>query len=373
MMQDILSGTYQYDLCWPHNTLATFIKNNFAIPLDDYIDIDSIEKLRDPVVRASGTMRGKLYIVSEDVPDYGFAPKIGIQLQPIQYNPVIRDREGLPDLFELFKTGSWTWEKLTEIALTATCDINGDGVTDQWGACYFDANALAACMSHSNGMPLIEEVNGRLVHNLATPEFMRAMTIVSDLINVYKVLAPDRTYYIKGTSYMYLGGQFSTHTLVFYRDGKIKSRFVPFPIGPDNDEGKIVSELNKYGYCMPATEKDPNGIARLMVNLFWTMTDPGRPQLTYNEKIESARIYFDSFFWPGASNDLADLLDFWIDGIDGTKYISPSKTDIWLNGFGTLQSAMGTNIFSQLQKATPVSQAVYSAIPKIEGILNEFN
>lgn len=51
----------------------------------------------------------------------------------VVYNKSIVEREGLTDPYELYKNGEWNMETMGELAKQATKDLDGDGVTDQWG------------------------------------------------------------------------------------------------------------------------------------------------------------------------------------------------------------------------------------------------
>ena len=62
-------------------------------------------------------------------PTYGYQNDIMF----VAYNKDLFEREGLPDLYELYLDGEWTWDMATEIAVKATQDIDGDGVVDIWG------------------------------------------------------------------------------------------------------------------------------------------------------------------------------------------------------------------------------------------------
>ena len=374
MKTEILAGTYSYSLCFPNAqySLAEWVKAGLILPLDEYIDFDSIPKLNDPMVKALSSWKGKYYTISEDVPDYSHAPKIGIRNSAVLYNTDIRDREGLPDLFDVFRQGQWTWDKLTEIARIATRDYNGDGTIDQYGAAFTTPAWVTMYFMQANGVPMIEYDNGKFTHNINAPAFARTMTFISDLTNVYKVSTTQANYQ-NGKAYMCLGSQFDYHTYLFYNRYRIKSRFVPTPVGPDNAEGKYVTNLIKNGFYLPVTEKDPRGIAYLMLNLFWTVSDPQRPVLDYEQRIDDLKKYWRSRFWPDADVDLADLMDFWLDGIHGDRLLSNTKYDIVTNGFGDLTTQLSTLIYNKLNTMTSISSIIDSAEPVVSTIVGDYN
>ncbi|HBQ63319.1 MAG TPA: hypothetical protein DD727_00005 [Clostridiales bacterium] len=363
MQQEILAGTYAYSLCFPNALLASWSKLGLAVPLNEYVDFDSLEKLRNPLMRAMSSWGGKYYTINEALPT--------ANLHAVQFNMEIRDREGLPDLVDVYNKGQWTWEKLTEIARLATRDFNGDGIIDLYGVSIPRLDWVANNFLQANGVPMVDFRNGKYVTNMDSPSFIRALTFISDLINVYKVQT-NQTNYQNGKAYMFLGGQFDYHTYLFSQKG-IKSRFVPTPLGPDNTEGKLVVSMKKYGWYIPSSEKDPKGIAYLLVNLMWTEGDPERPVLTYEQKKENLIKYWNVRFWPGSDADLGDLMDFWINKMTSDDLISTETVDIVGNGFVNLETTVASQLLNKLNTYTPVQQIIDSTKPMIDAILNEYN
>ena len=46
------------------------------------------------------------------------------------------EREGLPDIYDLWIADNWTWDQAEEMIIDVTCDLDGDGEIDQWGIAY---------------------------------------------------------------------------------------------------------------------------------------------------------------------------------------------------------------------------------------------
>jgi multiple sugar transport system substrate-binding protein len=89
----------------------------------------------------------------------------------VAYNKSLAEREGLPNLAELYKNGQWTWDKFIELAAQVTKDTNGDGTVDQYGFCY-DPSGYGLSFLVSTGVPSITE---DFKVNYSDPKIMDAM------------------------------------------------------------------------------------------------------------------------------------------------------------------------------------------------------
>ena len=360
--QEVLSGVSDYDLVFPGAVLAKWAKMGICLPLDDYIDFNSMEKLNDPVTKANSSWGGKYYTVSES--------GVSLNYNGLTYNPGIGVREGLPDLNELFLKGQWTWEALLNITRTATKDINGDGIVDQWGAQMWNTSELAGKLLMSNGVPLVEVVDGRVVHNINTPEFSRAITFASDLINIYKVIGGN---YTKGQSYIFLPSQVGYHNAAFYKTSGIDSKFTIMPTGPDNPSGKTVISFNKFGWYIPATVKDPRSIAYLLANLMLTYNDPDKFRPAYEELCKNYVDASAASGWP-VIKDHPDMIDLKISVVDNAaSYVNLDRQDVSSIGFSDITTILNTSVFGKIASFTPVADIIQSTIPLVDAILDEYN
>ncbi|HAX95813.1 MAG TPA: hypothetical protein DCY35_04730 [Prolixibacteraceae bacterium] len=360
MEQEILAGTYKFSMCFPNSLLANWAKFGIIVPIDDYVDFDGLESLNQPIVKEMSSWQGKYYTVNNNLPT--------LNLHAVQYNMDMRDRDALPDLMELYKKGQWTWDKLLEIAVTATRDLNGDGINDVFGVGFSRMDWAGSNFIQANGVPVIEYKDGQYVHNTSSPAFMRAMTFLSDLVNVYKVRTTQNDYQA-GKAYMFLGGQFGYHTNLFYQNGRIRSLFVPTPLGPDNTEGKLVVSMKKFGWWIPSTEKDPKGIAYLMVNLFQTNWDPERPDVSYDQMVTDATNRLN-MYWPGLG-DNRDMVDLWLN-MNSEKLMSTTKVELVDNGFDNIKTIL-SQILNQIATYTPIAQIIESVTTKIDEMLRSYN
>lgn len=101
-------------------------------------------------------------------PTYGYQN----DMMFVAYNKTLFEQEGLPDLYELYLDGEWTWEKATEIAVKATQDLDGDGVIDIWGI--VDARPWDMAVSNGATMTRVDET-GRVVFVADEPAYLEAL------------------------------------------------------------------------------------------------------------------------------------------------------------------------------------------------------
>ena len=168
-----------------HNGTIPFIKNKVIIPLDDYIDFD------EPIMKANKSMKVTEYWGKH----WGIIYYNTLTLGTVQYNKDLLDREGQPDILELYENDIWNWSTFLDIAIACTKDTNGDGITDQWGVTAPSDADFVNKIVHSNGVASIQKVDDKFVYNYYTPEGQRALQFVSDLAHVYKVYKSSASHY----------------------------------------------------------------------------------------------------------------------------------------------------------------------------------
>ncbi len=96
----------------------------------------------------------------------------------IFWNKTLFDRYNLPDLYELYENGEWTWDKFKEIALAGNQDTDGDGEYDVHGFNWRE-NLIWSFMT-SNGANAVKKTDAGIELALETPEAMEAMEFYAD-------------------------------------------------------------------------------------------------------------------------------------------------------------------------------------------------
>ncbi len=369
---EILAGTFEYPISYFLGTLAQCVKNNLIYSLNDLVDVASIPKLNlgnNTVIE----YKGKTYSINE--------VQITRLAIAINYNPEIAAREGIPDLFNLYQNGQWTWEKFIEAGQQATKDFDSDGIIDQWGFVVSNAGNAATYFTRTNGTPLVEYRNdtGKFVLNLNNPAIRRTIGLLSDVYNVYKIGKINGTLsdFMYGRAFMLGDGDPNYYSYYIYSKSGLKCRYVPHPLGPDAIDGKYVGVLSSTSYYVPICASEPESAAALLINLLQPQGDPDKYKADYNEQLAFEKNYLEAQFWPGISNDWADILDFWVNETRGYNctIISDKKecSSAFGTGAGTIPSYFSTEVKNMILTNANIVTSVDAITPILENLLNEYN
>ena len=217
------------------------VTQGYLKSLDDYIDF-SIPLWQD-VKEINDLMQdkeGKHYTAVTSVQ----------RTMSLWYNKEIFEENGEPTPDTYLADGTWDWNKMREIALNLTIDVDSDGTNEVTGLCIDEVDGLLySCGKHMvsfNG-------DGTATNNILSPEVARAVNFFVKLDTVDKVLyqqGDGRTAFQQGKVAMITGG-------VWYRMlwpdmlGNDTAMFVPFPKDPDAD--KYYIQQGTAGYMIPST------------------------------------------------------------------------------------------------------------------------
>lgn len=363
---EIMAGVYNYSLTQLNSGLPVMVKGDFIYALSDYADIENHPKMAHPYTKIVSSYAGKYYTVSEDVPSYPH--------YCVLYNIDIMNRQGLPDLFSLYRSGKWTWDEFLNIAITATVDFNGDGIVDQHGiARMSDFTDTVASFTRSNSIQAISYNGEKFVSNLQEPSYQRCVNFLSNLINVHKVVNTDFT-----KAFMTIGTQFDHHSFIFARNNNLSTRFAPMPFGPDNTDRKVINLGGLWGWFIPKTEPDPKGITYLLLNLMKTAADKNKYTLSYDQALEEQKIYLQSrngLYVPVLDDWGADLLDFWTNEVKGynNTITDGMRYDYLVAGFGNYRGELNKAITGMIQTQTSAASMVDQYKPILNTILDQYN
>ena len=180
-----LSGDSKYDL-WrvPHNGFFTLATRGAIYPVSKILPPEYFEKLPRITQMKNERLRydGELLHFSAGVPDdYGHAPFAVVNLD-------LFEREGLPDPFELYRSGQWTWDTIEQIGLQVTRDTDGDGVVDQWGLAFIDPYIMI--FSNGGAITRLNE-DGKVVFAMGEPATLEALRRLNDWQNVKGITYGD--------------------------------------------------------------------------------------------------------------------------------------------------------------------------------------
>lgn len=268
---DALAGVKTADIftCESIFAFPKYVKNDFILPLDDYIDFST------PLMQASDNITQGVYYQGKHwgYPYMG-AHRIGSALITC-FNRGILEQEGLPEVLDLFDSNQWTWEAMIDMAQKATRDLNGDGVVDQWGITTTNASTIMSrAFIYSNGVSVVERNDqDKFIYAVDTPAGRRALQYFSDVFFVYKV-SPNRL----NTSFLYRTGM---GLFMFSRaienkaalDNGVKSGAVCLPMGPDVNNYQNI--WKSFFVAVSSLTEKPEEVAAILQPCFTTWDEEG--------------------------------------------------------------------------------------------------
>ncbi|MDI9419117.1 MAG: extracellular solute-binding protein [Firmicutes bacterium] len=157
----IMAGDSKYDIIrTPHREgYFALVSAGMLLPADDYLPDEFFEWLppADRYTIEKLKYQGQRYGIGvhEDV----FNESIMI----MSYNRDLIEKYGLPDPWELYLAGEWTYDKLEELATVITEDTDGDGVIDQRGIDDVAGRDAFIRFAHSNGAETAVQEYGKWV------------------------------------------------------------------------------------------------------------------------------------------------------------------------------------------------------------------
>src|SRR5690606_3465443 len=114
------------------------ILNGLLLEIDEFTDGSMDIQNEQKYVRKINPIAGG---------EYGFSHH-EVNGAALHYNRDIFRQLSLPDLQELFLKGELTWQRMLDLAIEATRDLDGDGTPDVWGwsgwAAHVARNLIAA-------------------------------------------------------------------------------------------------------------------------------------------------------------------------------------------------------------------------------------
>ncbi|SEN70698.1 ABC-type glycerol-3-phosphate transport system, substrate-binding protein [Amphibacillus marinus] len=216
------------------------ISNGIVYPVSDLGVIDYDDIKWSQAAKDASEYEGKYYSLTPN----------GIDMRDaIFWNKTLFDDLGLPDLYELYENGEWTWEKMMEIADQATRDTDNDGETDIFG---FAAENLAWKLIYANGYESITKTDDGIEIDMNDETVVEALEFFSDVNNSFghTLREPEEgdewnfryTDFADGNIAMVSAEWWVTYN--YWTDGRMQGEYgmVPFPTGPSFDQSI------SYGY-----------------------------------------------------------------------------------------------------------------------------
>ncbi|MEJ6950132.1 ABC transporter substrate-binding protein [Natronospora cellulosivora (SeqCode)] len=254
---------------------------------------------------------------------YTFSVFNGIHnnVQLMAFNKDLIEREGLPDPYELYENGEWTWDTLTDLAERVTRDTNNDGEVDQWGLAHIDNNFDTIIFSN-NGR-ITEEVDGAIKYVADMPETVEALRQIREWNQELGVTG--------GTwqKEVFFDGQAAFAMMPTWEVGQLRDGLeaeyglLPIPMGPSATE-YVYSSDNVDSLYLPANAAQPEAMLALDNFLFRVDEFYEAQDETFVERATdfvSYQVLYESVEnWSGLANYYEGIIGPSWDGVWGGAY-----------------------------------------------------
>lgn len=226
---------------------AGFAAKNLLEPLDSYVaESDDINLDDFYEIAIDGFMwRDELMCIPQNISSL-----------VVYYNTDLFDQLGVP-----YPNDNWTWDDFLATAKALTADINGDGVTDQYGLGTDPSLFRVAPFVWQNGGPIVDSDIRPTRLTLTRYPTLKGIEWFIALQTVHGVV-PDRvseasqdseSRFVAGTIGMFLNSRRGTPA---YREIKTFNWDVaPLPSGVEP-----AGVLHSDGYCMSASAEDKSAV-----------------------------------------------------------------------------------------------------------------
>ncbi len=262
----LLAGDSTHDIWSVANRVGYYdlIAIGGLYPVSDVIPQEYYDGLRRDTQMEIETLKyqGKKYTFGPAT--YGIDTDYTFGVVLMYYNKDMIEEAGLPDPYELYKEGDWTYDTFTELARELTTDTTGDGQIDQYG--FEDQAWLWEEWMHTNGGTTIEEQDGEYVVTLDSPENREAILQLREWLQVEEIEGGD---FEQGTAAFIPYPEFISEEWTS-GDRALDFNFgiVPKPRGPAADEN-IVARRAIAVPVIPINSAKPEAMVALYEFLNW--------------------------------------------------------------------------------------------------------
>lgn len=198
---------------------------------------------------------------------YGFGVEHGA-IHPIvvtMYNKDLFEREGLPDLYDIYKAGDWTWDKLTEIGTQVIRDTTGDGEIDQWGIVgQIRSPTMAVILGSTNqANPTTIDKDGQVKFAFNEEPALETLHQLYNWMYVDGIVGSSQRIipFSHGEAALEIGG----FHIVDRVNAIMEEDFgvVPLPMGPRETEYRYHNTA-LISWVLPANAENPEGLVKVL-------------------------------------------------------------------------------------------------------------
>lgn len=219
-LQTTIAGGLAPDVFYPATHIAYALATKGALlPLDDFIARDGVDMEKyDQNILALYQQDGSQYCLPIDTASL-----------VVFYNKDLFDAAGVA-----YPEAGWTWEDFLATAQALTADVDGDGMTDQFGVEVFTSYWPMVVWSQT-GHALYDDIRNPMAFLGTQEDSIAAVQWVADLINVHGVMpsAEQRA----DISDMFVAGKAAMNIVGHWRvprylaNAEFGFDFAPLPVG----------------------------------------------------------------------------------------------------------------------------------------------
>ena len=187
-----------------------------------------------------------------------------------------------PDvIYDLQKSGEWTWAKFEEMCANLTKDTDNDGVIDQYAMASFNSEFTWAALQANGGSIVDQDSNGKYYLNLESDNSMEALNWTKKMFVNYQMPQAE------GAAWDYFKTAFTNGEVAFYVNHEYDAQpngllatmkddwgMACFPLGPNGD-GKLFTLNSDNMFVIPNCYSQDKVNKIMKIIDFWTTTTPG--------------------------------------------------------------------------------------------------
>lgn len=187
-----------------------------------------------------------------------------------------------PDvIYDLQKSGEWTWAKFEEMCANLTKDTDNDGVIDQYAMASFNTEFTWAALISNGGSIVTQDSDGKYALNLESDNSMEALNWTKKMFVNYQMPQAEgaawdyfKTAFTNGEVAFYVNQEYDAQPNGLLANMKDDWGMACFPLGPNGD-GKLFTMNGDNMWAIPNCYSQDKVNKIMKIIDFWTTTTPG--------------------------------------------------------------------------------------------------
>lgn len=248
IFQMVSSGLSPDNVYVADGTFLAYMARNVIQPIDDWFDTSDAVWNKDSADFFS--YKGKHYVLT---------PSNTNNTYFIYYNKDLFESLDVEDPRTLYENGEWNYEKLREIAKKFVSDTDGDGAQDRYGFHCWQPDIFALA---NGGRGLEVDADGKLTATITNKNEQTGYQMYQDMMcvdkSIPKNMSDAQTYFANSKLAMISERPWNAMgNFKMYERCDFEIGVVPFPTGPDVEDGIIYAPSTLSGMGIAAGAKNP--------------------------------------------------------------------------------------------------------------------